>query len=101
MKPSYLSIAQQAAKAEQAGDYLKASILWGQAKYLARTEKDLRWAEYRIEHNSLRNSLLSRAIEYEAQQKERSKKSKEKAALKKEAGLLEENINKTSEVGSE
>ncbi|QPB11993.1 hypothetical protein [Providencia phage PSTCR3] len=35
MKPSYLSIAQQAAKAEQAGDYLEASILWGQAKSLS------------------------------------------------------------------
>lgn len=101
MKPSYLSIAQQAAKAEQASDYLKASILWGQAKYLARTEKDLRWAEYRIEHNSLRNSLLTRAIEYEFQQKERNRKARETIQLKKEAKLLEENINKTSEVGCE
>lgn len=94
MKPSYLSIAQQAAKAEQTGDYLKASILWGQAKYLARTEKDLRWAEYRIEHNSLRNSLLTRAIEYEEKQKERRKQYKESHKLKKEAELLEENINR-------
>ncbi|UPS64363.1 ANR family transcriptional regulator [Providencia rettgeri] len=101
MKPSYLSVAQQAAKAEQAGDYLEASILWGQAKYLARTEKDLRWAEYRIEHNSLRNSLLTRAIEYEEQQKERNKKAREKIKSKKEAELLEANINKTSEVSCE
>ena len=49
MKPTFLSIAKQAVKAEQDGDYLKASILWAQAKCLARTEADLRWAEYRAE----------------------------------------------------
>ncbi|MEY0486393.1 ANR family transcriptional regulator [Providencia rettgeri] len=83
MKPTYLSIARQAVKAEQDGDYLKASILWAQAKYLARTEADLRWAEYRTEHNELRNSLLTRAIEYEEKQKERRKQYKENLKLKK------------------
>ncbi|HFD6683174.1 TPA: ANR family transcriptional regulator [Providencia alcalifaciens] len=94
MKPTFLSIAKQAVKAEQDGDYLKASILWAQAKYLARTEADLRWAEYRAEYNELRNSLLARAIEYEEKQKERRKQYKESHKLKKEAELLEENINR-------
>lgn len=69
MKSSYLNIARQAVKAEQMGDYLKASILWDQAKYLARKESDFRWAEYRTEHNELRDSLLTRAIEYEEKEK--------------------------------
>lgn len=101
MKPTFLSIAQQAVKAEQDADYLKASILWGQAKYLARTEADLRWAEYRVEHNTLRNSFNERAEKYRIEKEERRMKNAEKAQLKKEAELLEANINKTSEVSCE
>ncbi|EPH9895905.1 ANR family transcriptional regulator [Providencia stuartii] len=101
MKSSYLNIARQAVKAEQMGDYLKASVLWDQAKYLARKESDFRWAEYRTEHNELRKSLLTRAIKYEEKEKERRKKYKENYKLKKEAELLEANINKASEVSCE
>lgn len=101
MKLTYLNIANQAAETEREGDYLKAVHLWNHAKRLAKSEMDFMWADYRSDHNSKRSTLLNRAIEYEFKKQERSKKSKEKAALKREAELLEANINKNSEVGSE
>lgn len=101
MKLTYLNIANQAAEAEREGNYLKAVHLWNHAKRLAKNEMNFMWADYRADHNSKRSTLLNRAIEYEFQKQERSKKSKERAALKKEAELLEVNINKTSEVGCE
>ena len=101
MKLTYLNIAQQAVSAEREEDYLKAVHLWNKAKGLARNEQDYEWADYRSSHNSKRSTLLSRAIEYEFQQKERNRKARETIQLKKEAKLLEENINKASEVGCE
>ncbi len=98
MKSTYLNIANQAAEAEREGDYLKAVHLWNRAKSLAKSESDFEWADYRSSHNSKRSTLLNRAIVYEFKKQERSEKSKERAALKKEAELLEEHINKTSEV---
>lgn len=101
MKLSYLNIANQAAESEREGDYLKAAQLWDKAKGLTKSESIRQWAEYRVEHNILRNSLISRAIENEELQKERNKKAREKIRIKKEAELLKVNINKTSEVGCE
>lgn len=101
MKLTYFNIANQAAESEREGDYLKAAHLWSKAKSLAKSESIRQWAEYRVEHNMLRNSLISRAIENEQLQKERNKKAREKIRIKKEAELLKVNINKTSEVGCE
>lgn len=94
MKLTYLNIANQAAESEREGDYLKAAQLWGQAKNLTKSEAIRQWAEYRVEHNTLRHSLSAREIELA----ERAKKAREKYKLKKEAELLEASINKTSEV---
>lgn len=96
MKLTYLNIAQQAVSAEREGDYLKAVHLWNKAKGLTRNEQDYEWADYRSDHNAKRSTLLNRAIEYEFKKQERAKKAREKYSLKKEAELLEANINKTS-----
>ncbi|MDE8747561.1 ANR family transcriptional regulator [Providencia stuartii] len=101
MKLTYLNVAQQAVSAEREEDYLKAVHLWNKAKGLARNEQDYEWADYRSEHNSKRSTLLSRAIEYKEKEKERRKKYKENPKLKKEAELLEANINKISEMSCE
>lgn len=90
MKLAYLNIANQAAESEREGDYLKAAQLWEQAKNLTKSEAIRQWAEYRIEHNTLRHSLSARETELA----ERAKKAREKYKLKKEAELLEENINR-------
>lgn len=97
MKLAYLNIANQAAEAEREGDYLKAAQLWNEAKGLAKNEKNHRWAEYRVEHNTLRHSLSARETELA----ERDRKTREKYKRKKEAELLAANINKASEVGCE
>lgn len=97
MKLTYLNIANQAAESEREGNYLKAAQLWEQAKNLTKSEAIRQWAEYRVEHNALRHSLSARETELA----ERAQKAREKYKLKKEAELLEENINKLSEVGCE
>lgn len=97
MKLTYLNVANQAAESEREGDYLKAAQLWEQAKHLTKSDAVRQWAEYRVEHNTLRHSLSAR----EAELAERARKAREKYKLKKEAELLEENINKTSEVDCE
>ncbi|HHR6165000.1 TPA: ANR family transcriptional regulator [Providencia alcalifaciens] len=94
MKLTYLNIANQAAEAEREGDYSKAAQLWGQAKNLTKSDAVRQWAEYRVEHNTLRYSLSAREMELA----ERARKAREKYKLKKEAELLEVNINKASEV---
>lgn len=55
------------------------------------------WAEYRMEHNALRNSFKERAEKYRAEKEEKRLKNAEKARLKKEAELLADNINKNKE----
>lgn len=97
MKLTYLNVANQAAESEREGDYSKAAQLWGQAKHLTKSDTVRQWAEYRVEHNTLRHSLSARETELA----ERARKAREKYKLKKEAELLEENINKTSEVDCE
>ncbi|MEW2737597.1 ANR family transcriptional regulator [Providencia rettgeri] len=97
MKLTYLNVANQAAEAGREGDYSKAAQLWRQAKNFTKSETIRQWAEYRVEHNTLRHSLSARETELA----ERTRKAREKYKLKKEAELLEENINKTSEVDCE
>lgn len=97
MKLIYLNIANQAVEAEREGDYSKAAQLWKQAKHLTKSEAIRQWAEYRVEHNTLRHSLSARETELT----ERARKAREKYKLKKEAELLEENINKTTGVSCE
>lgn len=93
MKLTYSYIANQAIEAEQNGDYLKAAKLWEQAKNLTKSEAIQKWAEYRVEHNTLRNSLSNRDTEQAA----RARKLREKYKLKKEAELLKANIEKSLE----
>ncbi|HGN0868462.1 TPA: ANR family transcriptional regulator [Providencia alcalifaciens] len=94
MKLTYAYVADQAAEAEREGDYLKATKLWEQAKNLTKSDAVRQWAEYRVEHNTLRHSLSDR----ETEQAERARKAREKYKLKKETELLEGNINKTTEI---
>lgn len=97
MKLSYLNVANQAVAAEKEENYTKASILWGKAKDLAKHAMNQMWAEYRMEHNALRNSFKERAEKYLAEKEEKRLKNAEKARLKKEAELLADNINKNKE----
>ena len=101
MKLTYLNIANRAAEAEREGDYLKAAQLWRKAKGLARKEENKNWAECRVCLNEKYNLLLVRANKCLEEKRERDRKYKEQARerfrLKKEAELLEANINKTSE----
>lgn len=101
MKLTYLNIANQAAEAEREGDYLKATQLWEQAKHLTKSDAVRQWAEYRVELNTLRNSLDERTEKYRIEKEERRQKKAKQALLKKQIELLETNINKTSEVHCE
>lgn len=97
MKISYLNVANQAVAAEKEEDYKKAATLWGKAKDLAKHAINQMWAEYRMEHNALRNSFDERAEKYRIEKEERRLKNAEKAQLKKQTELLAASINKNKE----
>lgn len=93
MKLTYLNLANQAVAAEKDEDYTKASILWGKAKDLAKHAMNQMWAEYRMEHNALRNSFNKRADKWRI----KKEKNREAYLLKKQADLLAANINKSKD----
>ena len=97
MKISYLNVANQAIAAEKEENYTKATALWGKAKDLAKHAMNQMWAEYRMEHNTLRNSFNERAEKYRAEKEEKRLKNAEKAQLKKQTELLAASINKNKE----
>ncbi|OBU13346.1 ANR family transcriptional regulator [Morganella psychrotolerans] len=93
MKLTYLNLANQAVTAEKDEDYTKASVLWGKAKDLAKHGMNQMWAEYRMEHNALRNSFNKRADKWRI----KKEKNREAYLLKKQADLLAANINKSKD----
>lgn len=97
MKISYLNVANQAIAAEKEENYTKDAALWGKAKDLAKHAMNQMWAEYRMEHNALRNSFNERAEKYRIEKEEKRLKNAEKAQLKKQAELLAASINKNKE----